>query len=59
MPKHDMIFLVVTNAGNDAANQAVKDIGAPLKIASSRSSKIADYVRNQSMNWCLLPGFLV
>ena len=31
MPKHDMIFLVVTNAGNDAANQAVKDIGKPLK----------------------------
>ena len=31
MPKHDMIFLVVTNAGNDAANQAVKDIGTPLK----------------------------
>lgn len=31
MPKHDMIFLVVTNAGNDAANQAIKDIGAPLK----------------------------
>jgi D-alanyl-D-alanine carboxypeptidase len=31
MPRHDMIFLVVTNAGNDAANQAVKDIGTPLK----------------------------
>ncbi len=31
MPKHDMIFLVATNAGNDAANQAVKDIGTPLK----------------------------
>jgi CubicO group peptidase (beta-lactamase class C family) len=31
MPRHDMIFLVVTNAGNDAANQAVKDIGKPLK----------------------------
>jgi CubicO group peptidase (beta-lactamase class C family) len=31
MPKHDMIFLVVTNAGNDAANQAIKDIGTPLK----------------------------
>ncbi len=31
MPKHDMIFLVVTNAGNDAANQAMKDIGKPLK----------------------------
>jgi hypothetical protein len=26
-----MIFLVVANAGNDAANQAVKDIGALLK----------------------------
>ena len=31
MPKHNMIFLVVTNAGNDAANQAVKDVGKPLK----------------------------
>jgi len=31
MPKHDMIFLVATNAGDDAANQAVKDIGTPLK----------------------------
>lgn len=31
MPKHDMIFLVVTNAGNDAANQAIKDVGTPLK----------------------------
>ncbi len=31
MPRHNMIFLVVTNAGNDAANQAVKDIGQPLK----------------------------
>ena len=31
MPRHDMIFLVVTNAGNDAANQAIKDIGTPLK----------------------------
>ena len=31
MPRHDMIFLVVTNAGNDAANQAVKDIGTPLE----------------------------
>jgi D-alanyl-D-alanine carboxypeptidase len=31
MPKHDMIFLVATNAGNDAANQAIKDIGTPLK----------------------------
>ena len=31
MPMHDMIFLVATNAGNDAANQAIKDIGAPLR----------------------------
>ena len=31
MPKHNMIFLFVTNAGNDAANEAVKDIGKPLK----------------------------
>ncbi len=31
MPKHDTIFLVVTNAGNDAANEAMKDIGTPLK----------------------------
>ncbi len=31
MPRHDMIFLVVTNAGNNAANQAIKDIGTPLK----------------------------
>ena len=31
MPRHDMIFLVVTNAGNDAANQAIKDIGVALK----------------------------
>ena len=31
MPRHDMIFLVVTNAGNAAANQAIKDIGTPLK----------------------------
>jgi D-alanyl-D-alanine carboxypeptidase len=31
MPKHNMIFLVVTNAGNDAANQAIRDIGKPLK----------------------------
>lgn len=31
MPKHDMIFLIVTNAGNDAANEAVKDIGKPLR----------------------------
>jgi len=31
MPKHDMIFLVAMNAGNDAANAAIKDIGTPLK----------------------------
>jgi CubicO group peptidase (beta-lactamase class C family) len=31
MPRHDMIFLVVMNAGNEAAEQAVKDIGKPLK----------------------------
>ncbi len=31
MPKHDMIFLVVTNAGNEAANAAIGDIGKPLK----------------------------
>jgi D-alanyl-D-alanine carboxypeptidase len=31
MPKHDMIFLVVMNAGNAAAEQAVQDIGKPLK----------------------------
>lgn len=31
MPKRDMIFLVVTNAGNEAANQAIVDIGKPLK----------------------------
>lgn len=31
MPKHDMIFLVVTNAGNDAANAAIRDIGKPLR----------------------------
>ncbi|MBP6013648.1 MAG: beta-lactamase family protein [Alphaproteobacteria bacterium] len=31
MPKHDMIFLVVTNAGNEAANQAIQDIGKPLR----------------------------
>jgi len=31
MPKHDMIFLVTTNAGNEAANAAVKDVGKPLK----------------------------
>jgi CubicO group peptidase (beta-lactamase class C family) len=31
MPRHDIISLVVTNAGNAAANQASKDIGTPLK----------------------------
>lgn len=31
MPLHDMIFLTVTNAGNEAANEAVQDIGKPLK----------------------------
>lgn len=31
MPKHDMIFLVVMNAGNAAAEKAVQDIGKPLK----------------------------
>jgi CubicO group peptidase (beta-lactamase class C family) len=31
MPRHDMIFLIVMNAGNDAANRAVLDIGKPLK----------------------------
>ena len=31
MPGHNMIFLVATNAGNDPANQAMRDIGKPLK----------------------------
>ena len=31
MPKHDMITLVVTNSGNEAANAAIVDIGKPLK----------------------------
>jgi CubicO group peptidase (beta-lactamase class C family) len=31
MPKHDIITLVVMNAGNEAANHAVVDIGKPLK----------------------------
>jgi CubicO group peptidase (beta-lactamase class C family) len=31
MPKHDMIFLVVTNAGNETAQGAVKEIGKALK----------------------------
>ncbi|MGH8314191.1 MAG: serine hydrolase domain-containing protein [Steroidobacterales bacterium] len=31
MPKHDMIFLVVTNAGNETAEGAVKEIGKALR----------------------------
>jgi CubicO group peptidase (beta-lactamase class C family) len=31
MPKHDMIFLVVTNAGDETAQQAVKDIDKALR----------------------------
>jgi CubicO group peptidase (beta-lactamase class C family) len=31
MPKHDIITLVVMNAGNEDANHAVVDIGKPLK----------------------------
>ncbi len=31
LPKHDMIFLTVTNAGNEAANGLIKDVGTPLK----------------------------
>jgi CubicO group peptidase (beta-lactamase class C family) len=31
MPPHDMIFLIATNAGNEAANQALKDIRKSLK----------------------------
>ncbi len=31
MPKHDMIFLVAMNSGDEAANAAIKDIGTPLK----------------------------
>lgn len=31
MPKHDIIILIAMNAGNDAANEAVKDIGQSLK----------------------------
>ncbi|MCJ7453169.1 MAG: beta-lactamase family protein [Steroidobacteraceae bacterium] len=30
MPLHNMIFLTVTNAGNEAANEAVRDIRKPL-----------------------------
>ena len=31
MPKHNMIVLVVINAGNEAANEAIRHIGKPLK----------------------------
>ena len=31
MPRHNMIFLVVINAGNDPANSAITSIGQPLK----------------------------
>jgi hypothetical protein len=31
MPKHDMIILIAINAGNDAADQAIKEIGRPLR----------------------------
>lgn len=31
MPRHNMITLVVINAGNEAANQAIVHIGKPLK----------------------------
>ena len=31
MPKHNIIALVVTNAGNEAANEAIRHIGKPLK----------------------------
>ena len=31
MPKHDMIFLVVTNAGNEAANTAIQEINVTLR----------------------------
>lgn len=31
MPKHDMIFLIATNSGNEAAEAAVKDVGVALK----------------------------
>jgi len=30
MPKHDTIFLVVTNAGGERAEQAIRDIGTML-----------------------------
>ena len=31
MPQHNMIFLIATNAGNEAASQAIKDIRKSLK----------------------------
>ena len=31
MPKHDIIILLATNAGTDGANQAMKEIGQPLR----------------------------
>jgi CubicO group peptidase (beta-lactamase class C family) len=31
MPKHDMIILIAINAGNDAADQAIKEIGRSLR----------------------------
>ncbi|NML93719.1 serine hydrolase domain-containing protein [Novosphingobium olei] len=31
MPRHDIITLLVTNAGNDAANKAIVEIGKPLR----------------------------
>ena len=31
MPKHDIIILIATNSGNDAANLAIQDIGKPLR----------------------------
>lgn len=30
-PKHDIIFLIVTNAGNEPANEAIKDVRVPLQ----------------------------
>ena len=31
MPKHDIIILLATNSGTDGANQAMKEIGQPLR----------------------------
>lgn len=31
MPKHDIFILLATNAGTDGANQAMKEIGQPLR----------------------------